>query len=103
MSVPIFPLYAFVTIIFCVAYDEQLAHKILEAARERFPEAVGNWEELQGLMNEHFKPWEEWRLALEALESDGLITYDHPIRGGIDKHLHAFVGLKVTPRGRKSA
>ncbi|MFL6437684.1 MAG: hypothetical protein ACJ71Q_08905 [Terriglobales bacterium] len=86
-----------------MAYNKELADKIVRAARERFPEAVGNWQELQELTGVKGTEWEEWRLALEALEADGLISYDYPVRGGIDNHLHSFVGLKVTQKGRLAA
>jgi hypothetical protein len=84
-----------------MALNKELADKILNAARERFPEPVGNFEDLQALTDMAGKPFDdEWRLALEALEAEGLIQFQHAIRSGVDKNFRGFVNMTVTPKGR---
>ena len=84
-------------------YDKELAKQILDVTRDRHPEPIGNLDELKEILNLSEKPHDDWRLALDALEADGLIAFDQPLRTGIDKYLQNFINLRVTRAGRLAA
>ncbi len=79
-----------------MVFNRQLADKILKTARDRFPEAIANFGHLQELMGMIGKPYDdEWRLALDALEAEGSIRFQTPIRTGNDKYLRDFVNMSA--------
>ena len=81
-----------------MAFDKQLADKILKIAREKFPEKIANLGHLQQLTGKEGD--NELLLALVALESESLIEFQTTVRTGVDKTLRNFVNLSVTPKGR---
>jgi len=83
-----------------MAFDTQLANAILEAARERFPEAVGNLEHLKDLTGIREQSDDDWSAALRALEAEGLVQFHPAIRTGIDQYFRGFVNMTVTSKGR---
>jgi hypothetical protein len=84
-----------------VTVTAQLADDILKAARESFPQPIANFAHLQDLTAMTDKPYsDEWRLALDALEAEGLIRFQNAVRTGIDKYLQDFVNMSVTHEGR---
>jgi hypothetical protein len=87
-----------------MAYDQDLANKILLAADRAYPDAISGFSDLQLALGFAAKAWDDdWRLALEALLAQGLVTIDNPTRTGRDQVLRGFVGLRITQLGRNAA
>ena len=82
-------------------YDENLASKILAHALKEYPSAVIGMSHLQELLGNERE--EEILNALDALEQEGRVSFDPPVRTGRDKVLRSFINLRLTASGKIKA
>ena len=86
-----------------MAYNQELANSILQAAYDKFPDAIPGFPDLQQRTGRTGKPWDDdWRLAIDALQQRGLITIDHPVEPGSIKKARGFIALRITEVGRNA-
>src|SRR3989442_12063703 len=82
-------------------YDKNLASQIIVHALKEYPSPIANLSHLQGLLGSQNK--DEILNALDALEREGNVLFEPPVRTGLNKDLQGFVNMRLTSAGKAKA
>jgi hypothetical protein len=83
-------------------FDQNLANRVLVIANRKFPDPFVNKNELRESLGTTKGQDPDVLLAVEALEKQGQLRLQTPVRLGLGK-LQDFVGLEITTVGRDIA